>query len=163
MMSTGMVEFAQRNPRAWMWFNLLLGKSLERPTRFDHVLRGLLAKPPRMPRRLLVRGMPITVRSITKSETGNAFGWYHFERQEAQLYRGLSGANLAVVALHEITHSVHHVYRLRQRDRHANFRRAQVEGWLGIVKNNPGAWRWLAWVISFPQQASLVPASRREA
>ena len=161
--ATGLVEFAQRNPRAWMWFNLLLGESLKTRTRFDHVVRGVLAKPPRMPRRILVRGTPIMVRSIPKSETGSAFGWYHFARQEAQLYRGLSGANLAIVALHEITHSVHHVYELKQRDLHRNFRRAQVEGWLGIVRHNPGAWRWLAWVISFPQQASLPPASRREA
>ena len=161
--ATGLVEFAQRNPRAWLWFNLLLGESLKTRTRFDQVVRGVLAKPPRMPRYILVRGAPIVIRSIPKSETGSAFGWYHFSRQEAQLYRGLTGANLAVVALHEITHSVHHVYELKQRDRHGNFRRAQVKGWLGIVKRNPAAWRWLAWVISFPQEASLIPASRREA
>ena len=119
--------------------------------------------PPRMPRRILVRGTPIMIRSIPKSETGSAFGWYHFSRQEAQLYRGLTGANLAIVALHEITHAVHHVYAIKQRDRHANFRRAQVQGWLDIVKRNPGAWRWLAWVISFPQDARLMPTLRREA
>src|SRR5215831_3527813 len=161
--ATGLVEFAQRNPRAWLWFNLLLGKSLERPTRFDNVVRGELADPPRMPRRILVRGTPIMIRSIPKSETGSAFGWYHFSRQEAQLYRGLTGANLAVVALHEITHAVHHVYAIKQRDRHANFRRAQVQGWLDIVKRNPGAWRWLAWVISFPQDASLIQTLCHEA
>ena len=163
--ATGLVEFAQRNPRAWLWFNLLLGKSLERPARFDNVVRGELAIPPRMPRRILVRGTPIKIRSIPKSETGSAFGWYHFSRQEAQLYRGLTGANLAIVALHEITHAVHHVYAIKQRDRHANFRRAQVQGWLDIVKRNPGAWRWLAWVISFPQDASLMEryATRHEA
>ena len=161
--ATGMVEFVQRNPRAWVWFNLLLSEHLDKRARYDRVVRGALAKPPRMPRRILVGSEPVTIRSIAKSETGNAFGWYHFSRQEAQLYHGLTGTNLAIVALHEITHAVHHMYDIKERDRHHNFRRAQVDGWLGIMKKSPGAWRWLAWVLTFPEQASLGPPTRRAA
>jgi hypothetical protein len=103
-----------------------------------------------MPKRILVAGEPVTLRSISKAQTGNAFGWYDFERREVQLYAGLTGANLPVVALHEITHAVHHAYQLKQRDKHRNFQRTQLKGWLGIMRENPSAWRWLAWVMSFP-------------
>ena len=47
------------------------------------------------------------------------------------------------------------MYDLKKRDLHRNFRHAQLKGWLGIIKQNPSAWRWLAWVMSFPAQASL--------
>src|SRR5205814_8541297 len=74
------------------------------PTRRSSDLR-----PPPMPKRILVAGQPVTIRSIGKSECGNAFGWYHWGKQEAQLYCGLTGSNLAVVALHELTHAIHHL------------------------------------------------------
>jgi hypothetical protein len=115
-----------------------------------------------MPRRVVIRGHAVKLRSISKSETGNAFGWYHFEQREAQLYRGLTGANLAVVALHEITHAVHDLHGVASGDRHTDFKNAQLAGWFGIIRSSPDAWRWLAWLISFPQQARLV-ARRRSA
>jgi len=155
--ATGMVEFAQRNPQAWHWFNRLLTQHLAGNVGYDSIVHGAVVRPPRMPRRILVGGYPVTIRSITKAESGCAFGWYHFSKQEAQIYCGLTGANLAVVALHEITHAVHHMYNIRTRDKHQNFRRAQLKGWLGIMKENPGAWRWLAWVMSFPAQARIEP------
>jgi hypothetical protein len=161
--ATGIVEFAQRNPRAWAWFNLLLSEHLGKRAHFDRVVRGAFERPPRMPRRILVADRPVTIRSIPRSQTGGAFGWYHFSRREAQLYRGLTGANIAIVALHEITHAVHHAYGLKQRDRHLKFRHAQVDGWLSIMRSNPGAWRWLVWVITFPALASVTPGSRRAA
>ena len=157
--ATGMVEFVQRNPRAWLWFNLLLTEHHSSNVWYDRVVDGTVSQPPKMPKRILVGGYPITIRSITKTESGDAFGWYHFSKQEAQLYIGLTGSNLAVVALHEITHAVHHMYDIKKRDKHRNFRRAQLKGWLGIMKHNPSAWRWLAWVMSFPSKASLGPVA----
>ena len=159
--ATGMVEFVQRNPRAWLWFNLLLTEHHSSNVRYDRVVDGTVSRPPEMPKRILVSGYPITIRSITKTESGDAFGWYHFAKQVAQLYIGLTGSNLAVVALHELTHAVHHVYDIRKRDKHRNFRRAQLKGWLDIMKHNPGAWRWLAWVMSFPAKANLGPVVPR--
>jgi hypothetical protein len=156
--ATGMVEFAQRNPDAWVWFNRLLTEHLVGDVRYDKVVLGVVSRPPPMPKRILVAGQPVTIRSIGKSECGNAFGWYHWSKREAQLYSGLTGSNLAVVALHELTHAVHHLYALKTRDRHVAYKRAQVEGWLGIMTHNPAAWRWLAWVMSFPSKASLAAA-----
>ncbi|MDE2094417.1 MAG: hypothetical protein KGI87_11250 [Burkholderiales bacterium] len=151
--ATGMVEFALRNPQAWLWFNLLLSEHLPGHVGYDRAVRGALAQAPSMPRRVLVGGMPVSVRGISRSQTGNAFGWYDFERREVQLYVGLSGTNLPIVALHELTHAVHHAYELRPRDTHQRFQRTQLHGWLGIMRDNPGAWRWLAWAMSFPAQA----------
>jgi len=153
--ATGMVEFAQRNPDAWVWFNLLLTEHLTKDVRYDKVVLGFVTRQPQMPKRILVAGHPVTIRSIGKTECGNAFGWYHGSKQEAQLYCGLTGSNLAVVALHELTHAIHHMYDLKKRDRHQAFRHAQLKGWLGIMSHNPSAWRWLAWVISFPVKARL--------
>jgi len=155
--ATGLVEFAQRNPRAWLWFNLLLAEHLPGNVGYDKVVRGAVSRPPAMPKRVLVGAHSVGLRSITKTQTGNAFGWYHYDEREARLYRGLAGSNLAIVALHEMTHAVHHAYGMDSGGSHRSFRRAQLVGWLGIMKNNPRAWRWLAWVMSFPEKASLLP------
>lgn len=157
--ATGLVEFAQRNPQAWQWFNRLLTEHLAGDVRFDSVVSGTASRPPPMPRRILVAGRPVTLRSISKAECGHAFGWYHFKEQEAQIYCGLTGPNLAVVALHEITHAVHHAYAISHRDKHGNFRRAQLQGWMRIMRDSPGTWRWLAWLMSFPAQARIGPAA----
>ncbi len=154
--ATGMVEFAQRNPRAWLWFNLLLSEHLPGRPRFDQSARGVLLPPPELPDNLCIAGRTIALRCISRGQTGNAFGWYDLQRREVQLYAGLTGTNLAVVALHEITHAVHHAYALKTRDTHRNFNRAQLEGWLGIMRTSPAAWHWLAWAMSFPRSARLV-------
>lgn len=153
--ATGLVEFAQRNPRAWLWFNLLLSQHLPGRPRFDQSVRGVLRAPPQLPESIVIAGRTVALRCISRHETGNAFGWYDRQRREVQLYSGLCGTNLPVVALHEITHAVHHAYALKRRDKHHNFNRAQVEGWLGIVRNNPDAWHWLARTISFPLGTKL--------
>jgi hypothetical protein len=112
------------------------------------VVRGVVARPPAMPKRILVARKPVTLRSISKAQSGSAFGWYDYDRREVQLWTGLSGTNLPIVALHEITHAVHHAYQLKPRDTHRNYQRAQLQGWLGIVRENPSAWRWLVWAMA---------------
>jgi hypothetical protein len=156
--ATGMVEFAQRNPGAWVWLNRLLTEHHHGDARYDKVVRGIVSRPPPVPRRVVIAGCTVTIRSIGKSACGNAFGWYQWDTREAQLYDGLRGSNLAIVALHELTHAVHHVYGLKERDRHHAYRRAQLKGWLDIIRHNPSAWRWLAWVMTFPARACLAPA-----
>jgi len=157
--ATGMVQFVHRNPQAWRWFNGLLTDHLAGDVRYDQVVRSSALRPPPIPRRILVAGHPVTIRAIGKSEAGSAFGWYDYAKREAQLYERLAGSNLAVVALHEITHAVHHLHGLKQRDRHHAYWRAQVKGWMGIMASSPGAWRWLAWVMSFPGKACIAPAA----
>jgi hypothetical protein len=156
--ATGLVEFAQRNPTAWIWLNRLLTQHHHGDVRYDKIVGGSISTPPPVPRRVVIAGRTVTIRSIGKTECGNAFGWYHRDTREAQLFDGLKGNNLAIVALHELTHAVHHVYKLKDRDRHHAFRRAQLRGWLDIITHNPSAWRWLVWVMTFPTNACLAPA-----
>jgi hypothetical protein len=156
-LATGLMEFAQRNPRAWLWFNLLLSQNLPGRQRHDRVVRGALAREPALPRRVLVCGQPVQVRVITRAASGSAFGWYDFARREVQLCTGLSGCHLPIVALHEFTHAIHHAHGLEDHQPHLRFTRAQVDGWFGFVRDNPLAWRWLAWAMSFPARARTGP------
>lgn len=153
--ATGMVEFAQRNPRAWIWFNLRLNEQVPFDAQYDRFVCGAVSAPPPLPARVLVAGRQVPVRTLTRAQTGNAFGWYDFHRREVQLYDGLNGANVAIVALHEITHALHHAHGLRQRDLERNYLRAQLRGWLEIMVRDASMWRWLAWAMSFPHKASL--------
>lgn len=154
-LATGVVEFAQRNARAWVWFNLRLNEHMPADAQYDRFVCGAVAAAPRMPSSVIIAGRPVPVRALSRAQAGNAFGWYDFERREIQLYEGLSGANVAIVALHEITHALHHAHGLRQRDHERNFVRAQVRGWLEIMVRDPNTWRWLAWTMSFPHKASV--------
>jgi len=154
-LATGLVEFAQRNPRAWVWFNLLLNDHLPYDAHYDLAVCGAVPVPPPMPERVLVAGRHLPVRRLTRAQTGNAFGWYDFGRREIQLFEGLTGPNVAVVAVHEITHALHHAHGLRVRDRERHFIQAQHKGWAEIMTRDPITWRWLAWVMSFPGKASV--------
>jgi hypothetical protein len=153
--ATGMVEFAQRNPKAWIWFNLRLNEHLPEDMQYDRFVCGAVPAPPPMPNRIAIDGRGVPVRILSRAQAGNALGWYDFERREVQLYERLSGANVAIVALHEITHALHHAHGLRVRDRERNFVRAQLKGWFQIMLRDPAAWRWLAWTMSFPHKASV--------
>jgi hypothetical protein len=153
--ATGMVEFAQRNPKAWIWFNLRLNEHLPQDMQYDRYVCGV-APAPALPARVDLDGRDVPVRILSRAQAGNALGWYDFERREVQLYEGLNGANVPIVALHEITHALHHAHGLRVRDRERNFVRAQHRGWLAIMLRDPHTWRWLAWAMSFPHKASVV-------
>jgi hypothetical protein len=153
--ATGMVEFAQRNPRAWIWFNLQLNRHLPADAHYDRFVCGAVPAAPPMPASVRIAGRAVSMRTLSRAQTGNAFGWYDFERREVQLYDGLRGANVAIVALHEITHALHHAHGVRTRDRYHNYLRAQLRGWLEIMLRDPHTWRWLAWAMSFPHKASL--------
>lgn len=153
--ATGIVEFALRNPRAWLWFNLLLSEHQPGRVGFDRVVRGVVRQPPSRPRRLLVGGMPVKVRVLSRQQTGSAFGWYDLDQREVQLFDGLNGTNLPVVALHEITHAVHQAHGLDSRASHRQFQRAELRGWLGVIRHNPAAWRWLLWCIRGAGRAGM--------
>lgn len=151
-LATGLVEFAQRNPRAWLWFNLLLSQHLPGRVAHDRVVRGAMSTAPRMPRRLRVGAQAIGVRVISRADSGHAFGWYDLIRREVQLCEGLKGSHLPIVALHELTHAIHHAWDLDDHDLHDDFLRAQESGWMALIKDNPSAWRWLVWTMSCPDQ-----------
>ena len=154
-LATGLVEFAQRNPRAWMWFNLLLNDHLPFEAHYDLAVCEAVPVPPPMPERVLVAGRHVPVLKLTRAQTGNAFGWYDFGRREVQLFEGLTGSNVAIVAVHEITHALHHAHGLGLRDLERRYIGAQHKGWVEIMRRDPVTWRWLAWTMSFPGKARV--------
>jgi hypothetical protein len=158
-LATGLMEFAQRNPRAWLWFNLLLSQVLPGRRRHDRAVRGALAAEPVLPRRVLVAGEPVRVRVISRAASGHAFGWYDGTRREVQLCAGLAGCHLPIVALHEFTHALHHAHGLDDASSYRRFTQVQVAGWLQFARDNPSAWHWLAWSMSFPGRARTGPVT----
>jgi hypothetical protein len=52
------------------------------------------------------------------------------------------------VAVHELTHAVHWQAGLDDGSPHRAFITAQTRYWLDFMFENPGAWRWLAYLLS---------------
>jgi hypothetical protein len=157
--ATGMVEFAQRNPSVWLWFNERLDAMMPRPYDYAGVVRGTIAQVPPPPRRVLIAGEPVTLEAISAREAGSAFGWYLYEESRARLYARLQGANLAVVAVHELTHAVHWHGGVDDGSSHRDFVAVQTRLWLAFMTRNPGAWRWLAYLLSHEAHASHDPGA----
>lgn len=150
--ATGLVEFAQRNPGVWLWFNQLLDGLTGRAHDYAGVVLGSSARVPPPPRRFMVAGQPVTLEAIGAREAGSAFGWYLYEQSEARLYAHLAGANLAVVAVHEVTHAVHWYGGVGDGSAHRDFVAVQARHWLDFMLRNPGAWRWLTYLLSHEAQ-----------
>ena len=74
--ATGMVEFAQRNPKAWIWFNLRLNEHLPEDMQYDRFVSGAVLAPPPLPARIAIDGRGVPVRILSRAQTGNALGWY---------------------------------------------------------------------------------------
>lgn len=144
-LATGLVEFAHRNPQAWTWFNLLLDQTGKGGTDFARVARGASRRGLTVPRRMQVgrwvlRTRPLSTEVATRQRV---FGYYDPETHTAELFEWLQGSNLAVVAIHEFTHCIHHEAGLVDFDSRRRFVTAQAEGWMRFIRANPSAWRWL--------------------
>lgn len=148
--STGLVEFAQRNPQAWTWFNGLLASLAPAARKASQIASAPVgrAAPPSPPRRFLVGNRTVTLHSIKAYQTRGAFGWYSYDDYKAELWDELHGANLAVVAIHEITHAIHQQFKLKDGSKHLAFRRGEADGWLEFMLKNPTAWQWLVYLMT---------------
>lgn len=153
-LATGLVEFAQRNPTTWRWLNLVLSKHL--PGRWTEARAAFAAPapPPPMPKQVRLRRHTVVVRTLSRHDCGNAFGWYDLSKREVQLCEGLADTHLSIVAFHEFTHAIHHAWKLEDHDLHDDFLLAQVTGWMQLIQTNPLAWGWLVWTVS---QATRAP------
>lgn len=149
-LATGLVEFALRNPRAWLWLNLLLCARAPAGWHFDRAARGALATAPPPPRRIVLAGRPIGLRCTQGQAGADAFGAYDAQRHEVRWSAGLAGTDLAVVALQEITQAMHDRFGLGAHDSCRTCSRVQQRAWLELVHESPHAWQWLAWTMSAP-------------
>lgn len=165
--ATGLVEFAQRNTEVWWWFNALLDSLTPADTGYADVVRGApMGAVPPPPYSFEVVGETVTLKAIGAREAGSAFGWYLYEENQARLYAHLNGANLAVVAVHELTHAVHWHGGVEDGSSHREFVAAQTRHWLDFMLRNPQAWRWIAHLLSHeavpPHERASATGSARE-
>lgn len=158
-LATGLVEFAQRNPAAWTWFNELLDDVAARPdfARIAMARTGQVEAPP-PPRRFLVDGALVTLASISTRQAGGCFGFFVHDESKALLWEHLCGPTLAVVAIHEFTHAIHARAGVANGSSHIAFRDAEAGGWLRFALANPAAWRWLVYLMT--HEASRPPVPR---
>ena len=87
-----------------------------------------------------IRYVPLSHKNAVRAAVD---GFYGLSSKVVELYEGLHGPNRAVVFLHETTHAIHQLARLKVRDTRPRFVAAEVAGWLRFIQQNPGAWMWL--------------------
>lgn len=78
----------------------------------------------------------------------DAYGFYTIGKGIIELSDNLSGANLALVALHEKLHFMHECAGLKNKSTEAMFKNAQTKLFLSSLKDNPGYWRWWLSLLS---------------
>jgi hypothetical protein len=162
-LAAGLVSFAQQNRDVWVWFNRLLATSVKPGARFEQVASGTCQRSFHIPKtvfvdRRLVRFKPLSHSTAVRNRVD---GYFSVRNQEhiVELYEHLEGPQRSVVFIHEVTHAIHSIARLRVRDTRARFVAAQVAGWLGFVRQNPGAWRWL--LATIREQSEFEPFALR--
>lgn len=169
-LATGLVAFARGNPEAWRWFNLLLSESLVPDAAFDRlanpsrqagVRRAAIPATLRPPEAVRLRDWTVPVRTLSEPAARRLGIWgdYDYASHAVRLYEGLRGPHAAVVAIHELTHAIHHRARLRNRDTKKRFIAAETDGWLRLIRDNPHAWRWL--LRTMHAEALVRPARSR--
>jgi hypothetical protein len=161
-LATGLVAFARHNPEAWSWFNLLLSESVRPGAAFDRVARGATQRRFPAPKMLHLQGWTLRVCPLSEASSQRLGIWgdYDYATHGIRLYEGLQGPHAAVVAMHEMTHAIHHRAKLKNRDTKKRFIAVETDGWLRLIRDNPGAWRWLLVAMRAEQAAA---GSRRSA
>lgn len=158
--AAGLVAFAQNNPQVWVWLNGLLGGGSRRGADFARVAQGAPH-----PQFLVPTGVRIgrdDFRIVRlRHETAvrqSVDGYFAAATRTIEVYEGLQGPHRAIVVMHELTHAIHHLAGLKNRDTRSRFVEAEVEGWMRFVDQNPGAWMWL--LATIREQADFEPVLR---
>lgn len=163
-LANGLVSLAQRNPQAWVWFNALLSAHLSRRAHFHRVLLSEPLHVRGMPRRLDFGRHAVTLHWWPKrlAERYQEWGFFDYANNRIHLSRELHGPHLAVIALHEIMHAIHHhgSCKTGKRDR---FIRQQAAALTAFIRRNPDAWRWLLRLIRSTAHQPVRRAARRAA
>jgi hypothetical protein len=161
--AAGLVSFAQQNREVWLWFNRLLATSVKPGARFEQVASGASQRSFCVPKAVLVdrnvvRFKPLSHKTAVRHSVDGYFSITNREHV-VELYEHLLGPQRSVVFIHEVTHAIQSVARLRIRDTRPRFVAAQVAGWLRFVRQNPGAWMWL--LATIREQSEFEPLALR--
>ena len=150
-LSTGLVELARSNPLFWEAFMELAETTLRPGAGWIQAAGGFspdLAL--RMPRRIThrSRGCQITTLAQLHCDKAGAYGFYTLRGGLVELSDGLQGANLAVVAIHEVLHFLHECEGLDSAASVKRYREVQARTLLRFWKDNPTFWRWWLSVVN---------------
>lgn len=147
-LANGLVSLAHRNPHAWVWLNALLSEHITARARFHRVLISDPLHVRGMPKRLNFGRHVVTLHWWPKrlAERYQEWGFFDYANNRIHLSRELHGPHLAVIALHEIMHAIHHHGSCRTGDRN-RFIRQQAAALTAFIRRNPNAWRWLLRLI----------------
>ena len=147
-----LVEFAWRNPAAWLWFNLLLVAHRPGCLRFDRAARGALPAAPQAPMEVRIGARRLRLRWIDGgppgADDGASAGLAPDAGAIVDLPAGPPGSTLAVQVVRLLTQALHRSAGLGRADPMGRHRRVAIAGWIRLVRENPCLWHWLAWTLS---------------
>ncbi len=163
-LANGLVSLAHRNPHAWVWFNAMMSEHVTARARFHRVLINDPLHVRGMPKRLNFGRHAVTLHWWPKrlADRHQEWGYFDYANNCIHLSRELHGPHLAVIALHEIMHAIHHHGRCRTGDRN-RFIRQQAAALTAFIRRNPNAWRWLLRLIRSTAHQASAGAGRRAA
>lgn len=106
------------------------------------------------PKRIICANRACQIRFVPARQCSKhrAYGFYTIGQGIIELSDQLSGANLALIALHETMHFLHECAGLGNRSTEAMFKAAQAKLLLNSLRDNPGYWRWWLSLLSQPVQ-----------
>ena len=163
-LANGLVSLAHRNPHAWVWFNALLSEHITARASFQRVLLADQVHVRGMPKRLNFGHLVVTLHWWPKrlAVRYQEWGFFDYANNRIHLSRELHGPHLAVIALHEIMHAIHHHGSCKTGNRN-RFIRQQAGALTDFIRRNPNAWRWLLRLIRSTAHQPVAPAGKRAA
>lgn len=163
-LANGLVSLAQRNPHAWVWFNALLSEHITAQARFQRVLISDQVHVRGMPKRLNFGRHVVTLHWWPKrlAVRYQEWGFFDYANNRIHLSRELHGPHLAVIALHEIMHAIHHHGSCKTGNRN-RFMRQQAGALTAFIRRNPNGWRWLLRLIRSTTHQPVTLAGKRAA
>jgi hypothetical protein len=159
-LANGLVSLAHRSPQAWVWFNALLSEHVTSWASFQRVLISDQVHVRGMPKRLNFGRHVVTLHWWPKrlAVRHQEWGFFDYANNRIHLSRELHGPHLAVIALHEIMHAIHHHGSCKTGNR-SRFMRQQAGALTAFIRRNPGAWRWLLRLIRSTAQQPVIRAN----
>lgn len=156
LLATGFVALIVRNPEVCAWFTELL---MRHPRTIRPKTVGRIS-PPRAVH-LGQSEYAITGMGPTVAARAAQWGDIDLNARVVRLNEDLQGAHIGVIFWHEVLHGIHKERGLRGTvNKDVAYLRAQTEGIVGFVRENPLAWRWFVAIL---RRAALAqtPVPRR--
>lgn len=146
--ASGLVELGLGQRAFFVGFLTLVEKHIKPGAGWREVyLRGRAVP---APKRIVCGSRTCTIRFVPSDSCSkaDAYGFYTVGKGIIELSDQLSGANLALVALHEKMHFMHECAGLKDKSTEAMFKMTQTKLLLDSLKDNPGYWRWWLSLLS---------------